>query len=68
MLIIVKADSKSVKLTLKDNGIGIEESHLKHIFEMFYRGTDKSLGSGLGLYIVKETLEKLKGHLRLYII
>jgi signal transduction histidine kinase len=28
---------------------------------MFYRGTERSKGSGLGLYIVKETVEKMKG-------
>ena len=28
---------------------------------MFYRANDKNVGSGLGLFIVKETIEKLKG-------
>lgn len=31
---------------------------------MFYRGTERSKGSGLGLYIVKETIEKMKGSIR----
>ena len=31
---------------------------------MFYRGTEKSKGSGLGLYIVKETIEKMKGSIQ----
>jgi signal transduction histidine kinase len=46
---------------IEDNGIGIPEKLTEKIFEMFYRGTERSQGSGLGLYIVKETLEKLKG-------
>lgn len=48
-------------LQLSDNGRGISEEHLSHIFEMFYRAHQESKGSGLGLYIVKETLDRLKG-------
>ena len=44
-----------------DNGIGISETFLPKIFEMFFRATQEFSGSGLGLYIVKETVEKLKG-------
>jgi len=46
-------------LKVEDNGEGIEESKLPHIFDMFYRATEKSEGSGLGLYIVKKVTEKL---------
>jgi signal transduction histidine kinase len=42
-----------------DNGVGINRDYLPEIFTMFYRATDKSEGAGLGLYIVKETLERL---------
>lgn len=31
---------------------------------MFYRGTEYGIGSGLGLYIVREVLEKLKGEIK----
>lgn len=48
-------------MTVKDNGIGITEAQKDKIFDMFYRGTDKSKGAGLGLYIVKEMVNKLKG-------
>lgn len=48
-------------IEIQDNGIGIEETYLDKIFNMFYRATSKSEGSGLGLYIVKETLEKMNG-------
>ncbi|MEL7003508.1 MAG: PAS domain-containing sensor histidine kinase, partial [Bacteroidota bacterium] len=49
------------KMVLKvvDNGEGIEESKLPNIFDMFYRATEKSEGSGLGLYIVKKVADKL---------
>ena len=61
----IKVSTESVDnhcvLTIEDNGIGIGAEHLNKIFEMFYRGTDVSGGSGLGLYIVKETIAKLQG-------
>jgi|GEM_PF-3164534 len=44
-----------------DTGIGIPEEALESIFEMFYRGDVRSTGSGLGLYIVKTAVTKLKG-------
>lgn len=52
---------KQVLIEISDNGIGIEEKHLKHLFDRFYR-VDKSRsraqgGSGLGLSIVKHILE-----------
>ncbi|MTI21153.1 PAS domain S-box protein [Fulvivirga sp. RKSG066] len=50
---------KELVLKVEDNGEGIEESKLPHIFDMFYRATEKSEGSGLGLYIVKKVADKL---------
>ena len=50
-----------VILSVEDNGIGIKEQHIDRIFDMFYRTNDSSTGSGLGLYIVKETINKLGG-------
>jgi signal transduction histidine kinase/ligand-binding sensor domain-containing protein len=44
-----------------DNGLGIAPEHQAHVFDMFYRGNESAKGSGLGLYIVKETVEKLNG-------
>jgi signal transduction histidine kinase len=52
---------KCVVITVSDNGQGIAEKHLDKIFDMFYRATNKSKGSGLGLYIVKEAIEKMNG-------
>jgi signal transduction histidine kinase len=48
-------------LSVEDNGQGISDEHKDKIFNMFYRASENSEGSGLGLYIVKETLTKLHG-------
>ena len=55
---------QSVHFKISDNGIGIANNHISHIFDMFYRGTSQSTGSGIGLYIVKEAIEKLNGTIR----
>jgi signal transduction histidine kinase len=49
------------KLNITDNGIGIREEYIDKIFNMYFRATDTSKGSGLGLFIVKETLSKIGG-------
>lgn len=58
---VTEASADSILLTVEDNGMGIIPEEFDSIFEMFYRGTEKSSGSGLGLYIVKEIVEKLQG-------
>jgi signal transduction histidine kinase len=51
----------TVAITITDNGIGITENTLPHVFNMFYRASERSSGAGLGLYITKETVKKLGG-------
>jgi len=53
-------------LSIADNGEGIPEENREKVFDMFYRASEKSEGSGLGLYIVKEMVEKLDGEIKLY--
>lgn len=48
-----------------DNGIGIKKDLQDKVFNMFFRATEKSTGSGLGLYIVSESLKKMNGQLSL---
>lgn len=52
---------KEAQVEFSDNGIGIKEEHINKIFNMFYRATERSQGSGLGMYIVKQAVEKLRG-------
>lgn len=63
--ITVSITNHAVDVTFQDNGIGIAEDLLDKIFKMFYRGTELSSGAGLGLYIVKETVQKLQGSIEL---
>jgi PAS domain S-box-containing protein len=61
VVIAVKSDKKKVIVNIEDNGIGIDKEHINKIFDMFYRATKFSSGSGMGMYIVKETIDKLHG-------
>lgn len=49
------------EVTLMDNGIGIDPEHVHKIFDVFVRATEKAEGAGLGLFLVKENLDKLGG-------
>lgn len=53
------------KIEVADNGIGINDEFKDYIFEMYY-GTNKNKGSGLGLYIVKEAVENIKGNISVF--
>ncbi len=64
ILIWANKEGEKVIISIKDNGEGIDPSMQTKIFEMFFRGTEKSSGSGLGLYIVQEMLEKLQGSIK----
>jgi signal transduction histidine kinase len=48
-------------IKIKDNGIGIDKKMHHDIFKMFFRGHYQSTGIGLGLYIVKTSVDTLKG-------
>jgi PAS domain S-box-containing protein len=58
--------ANQVLISIEDNGRGIGREHHHRIFDMFYRASENSEGSGLGLYIVKETLEKLGGDISVH--
>lgn len=48
-------------ISIEDTGIGISELDKKHLFEAYYRGNNSTSGDGIGLYIVKENLNKING-------
>ncbi len=58
---------KGLNICFKDNGVGVPEEKLPHIFEEFYRGDEsrnRKEGNGLGLYIVKYLMEAMGGSVR----
>ena len=59
--ITVSEGAEGIVLCVADNGEGISNEQLPKIFDMFYRANVNSTGSGIGLYIVRETTQKLKG-------
>ena len=59
--IVASGNEDVVSIKIHDNGQGIHDDNKSRIFDMFYRGTSLSSGSGLGLYIAKEAIERLNG-------
>ena len=56
-----------VLISVKDNGVGIDESELKDLFNRYYRGTgtdQKPEGSGLGLAIAKQIVNLHGGDIK----
>lgn len=63
--VLVKVTAIEVLLEIKDNGIGIPEQYQERLFELFFRASNQSFGSGLGLYITKNAVEKMDGRIEL---
>lgn len=59
--VIAKTTATALSLSIADNGIGIPKKYLPKIFDMFFRASANTEGSGIGLYIVKEIATKLNG-------
>lgn len=57
------AVGEKITIEFEDNGVGIPEKYFTRIFDMFYRVNERSDGAGLGLYIAKESVEKLNGQI-----
>jgi signal transduction histidine kinase len=63
--IVIEITDTHANIMVSDNGIGIRAELQEKVFEMFFRGSETSTGSGLGLYIVKETVQKMEGSITL---
>jgi PAS domain S-box-containing protein len=57
----IRTTQSHCAITLRDNGIGIHPEFKNRVYDMFFRATERSAGSGLGLYIVKSMVAKLNG-------
>ncbi|MGI8635321.1 MAG: sensor histidine kinase, partial [Segetibacter sp.] len=64
IVVEAKVQNDLVEVSVKDNGIGIPSALLPHLFNKFYRShrsRENTVGSGLGLYIVKAVIESHGG-------
>jgi signal transduction histidine kinase len=60
----IKVANGFAEISVTDNGIGISEEHIPEIFDLFFRATSEEVGSGFGLYTVKDALLKLNGEVK----
>ncbi|MBT1700210.1 PAS domain S-box protein [Fulvivirgaceae bacterium PWU4] len=62
--ITVSLNQAGAEIRVRDNGEGIPAESLPKIFDMFFRASGRGSGSGLGLYIVKEAIQKIGGNVQ----
>jgi signal transduction histidine kinase len=60
--VVARAYEREYEFTVEDNGRGMSNEIQQCIFDMFFKGDTGATGSGLGLYILKESVAKLGGH------
>lgn len=63
--VISSQNGDLVTVTIEDNGIGIEPQYLEKVFHLYFRGTERSKGNGIGLYLVQKAVSILQGTLEL---
>lgn len=60
----IEVASGVATIIIKDNGIGIPENHIGEVYNMFFRASSDEVGSGFGLFNVKDALTKLNGEIK----
>ena len=63
LLVQIRADANMASCRFADNGQGIDEEHQEKVFDLFFRASIQASGSGLGLYITHNAIEKLGGEI-----
>jgi PAS domain S-box-containing protein len=61
---VINSD-KGIEINIVDNGEGISEENQKKVFDMFFRASSSSFGTGIGLYICQEITAKMGGEIKL---
>jgi signal transduction histidine kinase len=58
-------DQHSIRISVRDHGLGIPEEDRKHLFERFFRAQNVTniQGTGLGLHIVSKYVELMHGEI-----
>ncbi len=65
--IVIRGSATADRATyrVEDNGVGIAENHLEHVFKLFHRlDPDKTEGEGIGLTIARQALSRMYGEIR----
>jgi DNA-binding response OmpR family regulator len=57
----ITLEKLSLKIVVRDNGLGIDEKYLATVLNMYFRANERSQGNGLGLYVAKKAIDKMKG-------
>ena len=63
--VLLNEDESNYFISVKDNGEGISDKNKLKVFEMFYRASSSSTGTGLGLYICQDIVRKMNGSINL---
>lgn len=63
--VIIEIKPEKATIEIFDNGVGIASKHVDRVFDMFYRATSLTKGSGIGLYTVREMVSGMGGVIRL---
>lgn len=61
MEVSITLEKASLKIVVKDNGLGIDKKYLDIVLNMYFRANERSQGNGLGLYVAKKAIDKLNG-------
>ncbi len=64
--VTVRVANELASIEISDNGIGISANLQEEVFNLFQKATQKNVGSGLGLYMVKESVSLLGGKIKLH--
>lgn len=67
VVVSASEEDESIRFMVADQGVGISEEHLPHVFERFYRAGPRSkrgaTGTGLGLYVSRNLIEQMGGRI-----
>jgi signal transduction histidine kinase len=62
--VYVNNSNEGVEIIITDNGEGISKENQEKVFDMFFRASSSSAGTGIGLYICKEICAKMGGNIK----
>lgn len=62
----IEVEAANVSMEVTDNGVGISKKEQARIFEPFHRGSELSVGNGLGLFLVKAFIDRLKASMAVH--